>query len=107
MAKKPPEGTKSRLQPEANMRLLIHWALTGWGLAKGWGWQAYLMASFIHGLSNYSAILLQTGRLTIVQTETLIAVIAVILFGAAMWLRWGGENNISIDKYQESTPNNQ
>jgi hypothetical protein len=57
-------------------------------LARGWGWQFYLLASFIHGLANYSVILLQNGLFTGTITEIYIAVIAAAVFGVVMWLRW-------------------
>jgi RsiW-degrading membrane proteinase PrsW (M82 family) len=63
-------------------------ALTGWGLAKGWGWQSYLVASSIHALSNYSVVLVQAEKLTGIQVEIAIAVIAVIVFSMIAWLRW-------------------
>ena len=39
-------------------------ALAGYGLAKGRGWQFYLIASVLHGLLNYSVVLWQAGLLT-------------------------------------------
>jgi RsiW-degrading membrane proteinase PrsW (M82 family) len=54
-------------------------ALAGYGLAKGWGWQFYLVAAFLHGLVNYSVVLLQTQVLTAVQVEMWIAILATIL----------------------------
>jgi len=36
-------------------------ALTGYGLAKGWGWKFYLLASFLHACANYIAVLFQCG----------------------------------------------
>lgn len=63
-------------------------ALAGYGLAKGWGWQFYLIASFLHALTNYGVVLLQSGLLTVVQIEVYVAVIAVAITGAALWLRW-------------------
>ena len=63
-------------------------ALTGYGLAKGKGWQFYLIAAFLHGLLNYSVVLLQKGFFTIVQLETYAAVMAVIVAAAALLLRW-------------------
>ena len=63
-------------------------ALAGYGLAKGWGWQFYLIASFLHGLLNYSVALLQSGLLTIVTLEIYAAVVAVLVTGVALWLRW-------------------
>ena len=63
-------------------------ALAGYGLAKGWGWQFYLIASVLHGLLNYSAILFYAGRLTILHAEIYIAVLAVLVTAWALWLRW-------------------
>ena len=65
-------------------------ALAGYGLAKGWGWQFYLIAAFVHGLVNYSVVLLQTYVLTIVQMEIWIAVIVIVLTAGVLWLRWRG-----------------
>jgi hypothetical protein len=62
-------------------------ALTGWGLAKGWGWQYYLFASLIHGILNYAAILAQTGKFSSISTEIYISVVALAVFGCAFWLR--------------------
>jgi len=63
-------------------------ALAGWGLAKGWGWQFYLLASFLHGFLNYSVVLLRSGVITTVQLEIFAAVWAVLVTGGALWLRW-------------------
>jgi len=63
-------------------------ALAGYGLARGWGWQFYLIASVLHGLLNYSVILFYSGLLTIVHVEIYIAVIAVLVTAWALWLRW-------------------
>ncbi len=63
-------------------------ALAGYGLAKGWGWQFYLIASVLHGLLNYSLVLLQAGLLTDVHAEIYIAVLAVLVTAWALWLRW-------------------
>jgi len=63
-------------------------ALAGYGLARGWGWQFYLIASVLHALLNYSVVLLQAGLLTTVQVEIYVAVIAVLVTAWALWLRW-------------------
>ncbi len=63
-------------------------ALAGWGLAKGWGWQFYLLASFLHGFLNYSVILLKLGLITGVQMEIFAAVWAALVTAGALWLRW-------------------
>ena len=63
-------------------------ALAGWGLAKGWGWQFYLIASFLHGFLNYSAVLLRVGVFSPVQLEIFAAVWAILVTAGVLWLRW-------------------
>ncbi|MBN1367616.1 MAG: hypothetical protein JW967_06800 [Dehalococcoidales bacterium] len=63
-------------------------ALTGYGLARGKGWQFYLIASGIHTLANYSTLFYAKEMLTVVQIELVVAVISVIVFGVVLWLRW-------------------
>jgi RsiW-degrading membrane proteinase PrsW (M82 family) len=70
-------------------------ALAGYGLAKGWGWQFYLLASFLHGFLNYSVVLLQSGIFTIVQLEIYAAVVAVLVTAGALWLRWRKTNELA------------
>lgn len=63
-------------------------AVAGYGLARGLGWQFYLVASFLHGATNYSVILAQKGFLTNVETEIYIAILAAGVTALALWLRW-------------------
>ena len=63
-------------------------ALAGYGLARGWGWQFFLIASFLHGLINYSVVLFQAGLFTVVHVEIYAAVLAVLITAWALWLRW-------------------
>jgi RsiW-degrading membrane proteinase PrsW (M82 family) len=63
-------------------------ALAGYGLAKGWGWQFYLIASVLHAGLNYGAVLYQTGHLSPLYTEIYIAAIALAVTAWALWLRW-------------------
>jgi RsiW-degrading membrane proteinase PrsW (M82 family) len=63
-------------------------ALAGYGLARGWGWQFYLIVSVLHGLLNYSAVLLNAGVLSFVRFGIYIAVVAVLATAGALWLRW-------------------
>ena len=63
-------------------------ALAGWGLARGWGWQFYLLAAFLHGFLNYGVVILQSGIFSIVHLEIYAAVIAVLVTAVALWLRW-------------------
>jgi len=73
-------------------------ALAGYGLAKGWGWQFYLIASFSHALMNYGVALLQSGMLTVVQMEIYASVIALVITGVALLLRW--RKSEEIDDYE-------
>ncbi len=66
-------------------------ALAGYGLAKGWGWQFYLLAAALHALLNYSVVLLKSGIFTTVHVEIYAAVVAVLLTGGVLWLRWRRE----------------
>jgi len=63
-------------------------ALAGYGLARGRGWQFYLIASGLHALLNYGAVLWQAGLLTDLHVEIYVAVIAVVVTAWALWLRW-------------------
>jgi RsiW-degrading membrane proteinase PrsW (M82 family) len=63
-------------------------ALAGYGLARGWGWQFYLLAAFLHGLLNYGVVLLQTGLINAIQLEIYAAVFAVLVTAGVLWLRW-------------------
>jgi len=63
-------------------------ALAGYGLAKGRGWQFYLIASGLHTLLNYGAVLWQAGLLTDLHVEIYAAVLAVAVTAWALWLRW-------------------
>jgi RsiW-degrading membrane proteinase PrsW (M82 family) len=62
--------------------------LAGYGLARGRGWQFYLIASGLHAVLNYGAVLWQAGLLTITNTEIYIAAVAVAVTAWALWLRW-------------------
>ena len=82
-------------------------ALAGYGLAKRLGWQFYLIASILHGATNYSVILLQKGMLTAVQVEAYIAILAAAITAVALWLRWrkperSGLDSQSLDASGES-----
>ena len=63
-------------------------ALAGYGLAKGWGWQFYLLASFLHAFLNYGVVLLQAGLLTMTGVEVFVTVCALLVSSGALWLRW-------------------
>lgn len=62
--------------------------LAGYGLAKGWGWQFYLLASFLHALTNYSAILLISKVMTGIQVEIYLALVTTVVTGVILGIRW-------------------
>ena len=66
-------------------------ALAGYGLAKGLGWQFYLIASGLHALVNYSVILVQAAVFSVTQAEIFIAMVALLVTLLAIWLRWREE----------------
>ena len=62
--------------------------LAGYGLARGWGWQFYIIASALHALLNYGVVLWQAGLLTDLPLEIYAAVVAAAVTAWALWLRW-------------------
>jgi RsiW-degrading membrane proteinase PrsW (M82 family) len=63
-------------------------AIAGYGLAKGKGWQFYLLASALHSILLYYRVLYSKGTLDITQVEVLLAGVATLITLAALWLRW-------------------
>ncbi len=63
-------------------------ALAGYGLAKGWGWQFYLIASGLHALLNYSIVLFSFEVFGTIGLEVYVAVVASMVVALALWLRW-------------------
>jgi len=68
-------------------------ALAGWGLARGKGWQFYLLAALLHTIINYGVIIFAAGYMTTLQTEIYVAVLAALLTGAVLWIRWRKTEN--------------
>ncbi|OGO22923.1 MAG: hypothetical protein A2144_02565 [Chloroflexi bacterium RBG_16_50_9] len=63
-------------------------ALAGYGLAKGKGWQLYLIAAALHSLLNYSAVLYRSGTFNIVAVEIYAAIITALVMATALRRRW-------------------
>ena len=72
-------------------------ALTGWGIAKRKGWLFYVIAAFLHGIVNFSVILIEDNKLTAVQSEIYLTVIAVMDTAIMLWLRWRTEKEIPAE----------
>jgi RsiW-degrading membrane proteinase PrsW (M82 family) len=66
-------------------------ALAGYGLARGRGWQLYLIVSGLHTLLNYGAVMWSAGLLADLYVEIYAAVLAVAVTAWALWLRWRRE----------------
>ena len=78
-------------------------ALTGYGLAKRKGWQFYLVAAFLHGLMNYSMILIEKNMLTSFQDEMITAILAVAVTAVALWLLWRKTKEVSVSTSTDVT----
>ena len=68
-------------------------SLMGYGLAKGKGWQFYLLAAAAHFVLNYSLLMVAKGYLGVAQSETWIAGIAILVTAAVLLLRWRNDKN--------------
>ena len=78
-------------------------ALTGYGLAKRKGWQFYLIAAFLHGLMNYSIILIENNLLTSFQNEMFTAIFAIAVTAVALWLLRRKTNEVSVSTSSDVT----
>jgi hypothetical protein len=78
-------------------------ALTGYGIAKKKGWLFWVIAAFLHGISNYSAILIDDNKLTVMQSELYLTFIAVAVTAFALWLRWSPEKEIPAETLPADT----
>ncbi len=63
-------------------------AIAGYGLAKGKGWQFFLLAAVLHSLVGYIILLFRKGMLTSNQVEIILAAASALIMLAALWLRW-------------------
>lgn len=61
-------------------------ALAGYGLAKGWGWQFYLLASVLHVVLKYTHVLSHDHIISEVQAELFISLWAMLITAVAHWL---------------------
>lgn len=61
-------------------------ALSTYGYTTGRPWRYLLLAIFLHSLTNYFVLPLQVGVLSTEIVEGIIAAIAIITLGTALWL---------------------
>jgi RsiW-degrading membrane proteinase PrsW (M82 family) len=78
-------------------------ALTGYGLAKRKGCQFYLIAAFLHGLMNYSIILIEKNLLTSFQDGMITAILAVAVTAVALWLLRRKTKEVSVSTSSDVT----
>jgi uncharacterized membrane protein YhfC len=62
-------------------------SLSTYGYASGRPWRFLLIAIGLHSLTNYSAVLLQAGLLSVTGIEIVLAIIAAATVAAALWIR--------------------
>ncbi len=84
-------------------------ALAGYGLAKGKGWQFYLIVAGLHTLLNYGVIVMQyvyqqTGTYGLVQLETYVAVMAIVVTAVVLLLRWQNREEGGEETAEEIEP---
>jgi RsiW-degrading membrane proteinase PrsW (M82 family) len=63
-------------------------SLVGYGLARGRGWQFYLIGAGLHTLMNYIVLPHSKGLITTNQVEIYVAAVAALVTIAVLWLRW-------------------
>jgi RsiW-degrading membrane proteinase PrsW (M82 family) len=61
-------------------------ALAGWGLAKGRGWQFYLIAALVFVCMNYGTVFVSSNLISAFRLEFIIAAVALLVTGVALWL---------------------
>jgi RsiW-degrading membrane proteinase PrsW (M82 family) len=79
-------------------------ALTGYGLAKGWGWQFYLIASGLHAALNYGVVLISFGVFGTVGLEIYVAVGAALVTAFVLWLRWRKTAELNLPQTPDVEP---
>ncbi len=80
-------------------------SLAGYGLAKGWGWQFYLLASGLHGLINYVVLPYRKGMMTFNQVEVYVAAVAILVTLAVIWLQWRKSGEETAETAESIEPN--
>jgi RsiW-degrading membrane proteinase PrsW (M82 family) len=79
-------------------------ALAGYGLAKGWGWKFYLIASGLHAALNYGIVLTAFGVFGTVGIEVYVAVVTALVAAFVLWLRWRRTGEVSLPQTSDAEP---
>jgi RsiW-degrading membrane proteinase PrsW (M82 family) len=66
-------------------------SLAGYGLAKGLGWQFYLIAAGLHSLLNYVVLPYSKRYFDVNQVEIYVTVVTLLVTVVVLWLRWRKE----------------
>jgi RsiW-degrading membrane proteinase PrsW (M82 family) len=64
-------------------------ALVGYGLAKGKGWQFFIIGSVLHIAVNFLVLPYRKGTFTFNQVEIYLAGATALIMLVVLWLRWG------------------
>ncbi|MEJ2212097.1 MAG: YhfC family glutamic-type intramembrane protease [Anaerolineae bacterium] len=64
-------------------------SLAAYGYAIHRPWRYLLLAILLHAVVDYTAVMVQAGALSIAGTETVVAIIASVVTGLALALRFG------------------
>jgi RsiW-degrading membrane proteinase PrsW (M82 family) len=78
-------------------------SLAGYGLARGLGWQFYLIAAGLHSLLNYGVLPYSKGYFNVNQVEIYVTVAAGLVTLVVMWLRWRPEKEAGLPAESEPT----
>ena len=70
-------------------------ALAGWGLAKGKGWQFYLLTSVLFVILNYTSYLISKKIIELWTGEVIVAVWALLVTGGTLWLSRRKEKSVA------------
>jgi RsiW-degrading membrane proteinase PrsW (M82 family) len=71
-------------------------SLAGYGLAKGLGWQFYLIAAGCHSLLNYGVLPYSKGYFSVNQVEIYVTVVVALVTLVVLWLRWRKEEETGL-----------
>jgi hypothetical protein len=73
-------------------------AFAAYGLARGFGWQYYLLAALIDTVLNYGVLLFNVKFFNYIQVEIFIIIWALLITALMLWLRWRRPNKEKSDQ---------
>ncbi|OGO15658.1 MAG: hypothetical protein A2Z02_01110 [Chloroflexi bacterium RBG_16_48_7] len=63
-------------------------ALAGYALAKGKGWQAYLIFAGVNAVYDYISLIMSAKIISLWAAEAIVTLLALAAIGLALWLYW-------------------